>query len=311
MNKHYPNLFSPIRVGNVTLKNRVVMSAMDTCYTALDGTLTEQQAAHYLERAKGGVGMIVTEVAPIDWPGGKTSRREVRFNNTEVTCEWAGLVQRVHSFGTKILAQLSHGGIIASPDFCGGKDTLISFAPEDMSKMSTSEALPARTISREEIYHMFDMVRECCINIDSCGFDGVEFHAGHDYLYNSFISPYVNKRTDEFGGSTENRARFLTESVRIAREVLGPNKIVSVRLAVFEEVDGGIDHEEGLKLAKLCEEAGANLIDCTIGYAPDGQATEAEWLPDGRRVPNAAYIKPHMTTAKVGVVGKLRTPDVC
>lgn len=311
MNKHYPHLFSSIRVGNVTLKNRIVMSAMDTCYFSVEGTLTPKAVAHYLERARGGVGLIVTEVSPMDWPGGKSSRREPRFNSPLVTTEWAGVIQSVHAFGTKMIAQIGHAGFISTPEFCGGRDTVTAYAPEKLSDLATSEARPMRTITREEVYHLLDEIRECVKNIASCDFDGVEFHAAHDYLFNEFLSPFTNKRTDEFGGSTENRARFLTEAVKIAREELGPNKIISVRLASCEEVEGGITLEEGAELAKLCEAAGANLIDCSIGMAPDGHATEAEWMPDGRRVHFAAAIKPHLTTAKVGVVGKLRTPDVC
>ncbi len=311
MNKYYPNLFSSIRVGNVTLKNRIVMSAMDTCYFSVEGTVTPKAVAHYLERARGGVGMIVTEVSPMDFPGGKSSRREPRFNSPLVTTEWSGVVQSVHAFGTKIIAQIGHAGFISTPEYCEGRDTVTAFAPESTAALATSEANPARTLEKEEIQRLLGEVRKCVENIASCEFDGVEFHAAHDYLFNEFLSPFTNKRTDEYGGSTENRARFVVEAVKIAREVLGPNKIVSVKIPTCEEVDGGITLEEGAKIAVLLEEAGADLIDCSIGQAPDGHATEAEWMPDGRRVHYAAAVKPHLKKAKVGVVGKLRTPDVC
>lgn len=308
MNKYYPNLFSPIKVGNVTLKNRVVMSPMDTCYFSVNGTVTEKALAHYIERARGGVGLIITEVSPWDWPGGRQSRREPRFNSPLVTTEWAEVIQCVHSFGTKICAQLSHAGFISDPEYCEGRETVTSFA---MDSVASSEAHHARTLTKEEILFFMDEIRECLKNINTCDFDGVEFHAAHDYLLNEFLSPVTNKRTDEYGGSLENRARFLTDAVRAAREILGPDKIVSVRLASCEEIEGGLTLEDGAKIAKLCEEAGANLIDCSVGQGPDGNATEAEWMPDGRRIHFAAAIKPHLTTAKVGVVGKLRTPELC
>lgn len=308
MNKHFPNLFSPIRVGNVTLKNRVVMSAMDTCYFSVNGTVTKKAIGHYMERAKGGVGLIFTEVSPFDWPGGKQSRREPRFNSPLVTTEWAEVIQCVHSFGTKICAQLSHAGFISDPEYCEGRDTVTSYASEDVT---SSEAHPARTLTIDEIEFFLEEIKECLKNIETCDFDGVEFHAAHDYLLNEFLSPATNHRTDEYGGSTENRARFLVKSIKLAREILGPDKIISVRLAACEEIEGGITLEEGAKIAVLCEQAGANLIDCSIGQGPDGAATEAEWMPDGRRIHYAAAIKPHLTTAKVGVVGKLRTPELC
>ncbi len=308
MNKHFPNLFSPVKIGNVVLKNRVVMSAMDTCYFSVNGTVTPKAAAHYIERAKGGVGLIFTEVSPFDWPGGKQSRREPRFNSPLVTTEWAEVIQCVHSFGTKICAQLSHAGFISDPDYCEGRETVTSYASE---KVASSEAHAARTLTAEEIGFFLEEIEECLKNIASCGFDGVEFHAAHDYLLNEFLSPATNHRTDQYGGSTENRARFLTDAVKLARRILGPDKIISVRLASCEEIEGGITLEEGARIAVLCEKAGANLIDCSIGQGPDGAATEAEWMPDGRRIHFAAAIKPHLTTAKVGVVGKLRTPELC
>lgn len=308
MNKFFPNLFSPLKIGNVTVKNRVVMSAMDTCYFASDGTVTKKAAAHYLERARGGVGLIFTEVSPFDWPGGKQSRREPRFNSPIVTTEWAEVIQTVHSFGTKICAQLSHAGFISDPEYCMGRETVTAFASENVA---SSEAHPARTLTEEEIGFFMEEIRECLKNIASCDFDGVEFHAAHDYLLNEFLSPATNHRTDKYGGSTENRARFLTDAIKMAKEILGPDKIISVRLASCEEIEGGITLEEGAKIAVLCEKAGANLIDCSIGQGPDGAATEAEWMPDGRRIHYAAYIKPHLAAAKVGVVGKLRDPAMC
>lgn len=308
MNKHFPNLFSPIKVGNVVLKNRVVMSAMDTCYFSVNGTVTPKAVAHYIERARGGVGLIITEVSPWDWPGGKQSRREPRLNSPLVTTEWAEVIQCVHSFGTKICAQLSHAGFISTPEYCDGKETVTSWASDSVA---SSEAHTARTLTVEEIQIFMKEIEGCLNNIASCGFDGVEFHAAHDYLLNEFLSPATNKRTDQYGGSLENRARLLTDAVMLARKILGPDKIISVRLASCEEIEGGLTLEDGAKIAVLCQQAGANLIDCSIGQGPDGAATEAEWMPDGRRIHFAAAIKPHLTTAKVGVVGKLRTPEMC
>ena len=310
MNQYYPNLFSPIYIGKTRLKNRIVMSAMDTHMFAMDGTLTPTACAHYLERAKGGVGLIFTEISPFTWPGGKGGRREPRFNSPLVTTEWADLIERVHSFDVKICAQLNHAGFISTPDWCDGRETLIPYAVKEVATTEGHQDV-AREINESDIKEFKAELEKCLNNIRDCGFDGVEFHAGHDYLFNIFLSPATNKRSDAYGGSVENRARLLCECVEMARKVMGPDKIVSVKLAVNEEIAGGIDLDMGVEYAKLCEAAGANLIDCTIGQGPDGSATEAEFLPDGRRLHSAAYIKPHMTTARVGVVGKLRTPEMC
>ncbi|MBR5930528.1 MAG: FAD-dependent oxidoreductase, partial [Lachnospiraceae bacterium] len=310
MNPYYPNLFSPIRVGNVILKNRIGMSAMDTCYFAKDGTLTPKAIAHYLERARGGVGLIVTEIASLDWPYGKQSRREVCLNDPNVTTEWAELIQCVHSFGTKIIAQVGDAGFISIPEYNYGREPVTAYA-DGLANAASSEARPARTMTVEEIHHLEDQVRACARNIASCDFDGMEFHTSHDYLYNEFLSPLTNKRTDEYGGSTENRARFLLECIRIAREELGPDRIISLKYAACEELEGGLTFEESGRIAQMCEEAGANLINCSVGQAPDGYATEAEWFPDGRRIHFAAAIKPYVKKAVIGAIGKLRSPEMC
>ncbi|MCQ2560741.1 MAG: FAD-dependent oxidoreductase [Clostridia bacterium] len=308
MNKYYPNLFSPIRVGRVTLKNRIGMSAMDTCYFAKDGSLTPKAIAHYLERAKGGVGLIVTEISSVNFPYGRQGRREARFNDPNITTEWAELIQKVHSFGTKILAQIGEAGFIAFPEINYGRTPYTAYA--DASAVS-AEASPAKTITLEEIEELKKMVRECAKNIASCDFDGLEFHAAHDYLLNEFLSPITNKRTDQYGGSTENRARLLIECIQIAREELGPNRIISLKFASCEEAEGGLTLEEGGKIAKMCEDAGADLIDCSVGQGPDGNATEAEWMPDGRRIHFAEAIKKYVDKAVIGAVGKLRDPQMC
>lgn len=174
----------------------------------------------------------------------------------------------------------------------------------------TSEYHNARSITVEEIEHLIEMAGVCAANIESCGFDGIEFHAAHDYLFNEFLSPITNKRNDAYGGSRENRARVLIECIKKAKVALAPGKIISVKIPVREELPDGMTMEDGVDLAKRCEEAGANLIDCSVGQGPDGNATEAEWMPDGRRLHYAAAVKPHMTTAKVAVVGKIRTPEL-
>lgn len=310
MNKYFPHLFSPIRVGGITVKNRVVMSAMDTGYFDINGCATPKARAHYVERARGGVGLIITEVASYEWPYGKESRREPCFNNTEATVEWAEIVQVVHSFGTKIIAQLNHAGFVARPEFNLGRQGVTAWAAGGENAVS-SEYREARTLDLEEIHEFVELARRCARHVNDCGFDGIEYHCAHDYLFNQFLSPLANKRTDEYGGSLENRTRFLVECIRAAKEELDPGKIISVKIPTCEELPGGLSMEDGVEIAKMCEAAGANLIDCSVGQGPDGNATEPEWLPDGRRIHFAAAVKPHMTTAKVGVVGKLRTPELC
>ncbi|MCR4711592.1 MAG: FAD-dependent oxidoreductase [Clostridia bacterium] len=309
MNKYFPHLFSPLTVGRIHLKNRIAMSAMHTCYFRTDGTLSPKARAHYIERARGGVGLIVTEVASMEWPLGRGSKREPRWNDPTTLNEWADVVQTVHSFGTKIIGQLNHGGFIAPPEFNNGEQSVTAWAEGGESAV-TSEYHQARTMTLEEIRHMVKMAGVCAANINDCGFDGIEFHAAHDYLFNEFLSPLTNKRDDDYGGSPENRARVLLECIREAKAALDPGKIISVKIPVCEELPGGMTMQDGIDLAWMCEQAGANLIDCSVGQGPDGNATEAEWMPDGRRLHFAAAVKPHVQSAKIAVVGKIRTPEL-
>ena len=310
MNKYFPNLFSPIKVGGMQLKNRIVMAAMDTGYFSVNGTVTPKAYAHYIERARGGVGLIVTEVSSYEWPYAKESRREPCFNETMNTVEWADVIETVHSFGTKIIAQLNHAGFVANPAMNLNRQPVTASA-ECLENAVTSELRESRSLTTEEVQEFVQLVRHCVKNINDCGFDGIEFHAAHDYLFNQFLSPLTNQRSDQYGGSLENRTRFLVECIETAREELDPGKIISIKIPTCEELPGGLSLDDGVEIAKMCEAAGANLIDCSVGQGPDGNATEAEWLPDGRRIHFAAKVKPHMTTAKVGVVGKLRTPELC
>ena len=304
----YPNLFSSIRVGNITLKNRIVMAPMDTCYTSNDGTLTPKGCAYYLERARGGAGLIILEAIAVDWPYGKGSRRQPRMNNQVVTPEWSDLIPSVHSFGAKIICQVNHNGFKAvRPNNYFAENVTASQSPY-------SEQFPARPLTVAEIdeyVHKYETAAEV---IKTCEFDGIEIHAAHTYLLNEFLSPLTNFRKDEYGGSLENRARFLLRIIRAVRKVIGPQLILSVRLAVIEEIEGGITPEEGALLAKMSEEAGADMINCTSGFTArldESSGVECYFTTEGRRIFYGATVKPSLEKACVAVVGKLRSPAMC
>jgi len=304
----YSQLFQPLKVGGALLKNRIVMPPMDTNYAAIDGTLSRKSMSYYLERAKGGVGLIIVEATAVDWPNGKISERQLKMNDYSVTPEWHDLTDAVHSFGTKIICQLHHGGLMAVPDFCNGVENVSSSA----TGTEGSPFYPAREMTTQEVKDMVQKFIKAAVIAKRAGLDGVEIHAAHAYLLNQFISPLINRRTDEYGGSFEGRARMLLEIIEGVRKECPAPFLLSVRLAVMDHIPGGLTTEDGVKLAKLCEAAGADMINTTIGfYTTVSQSTESQWDLQGQRLPLAAAVKKAVTTAKVAAVGKLRDPALC
>lgn len=306
MPSYYPNLFSPLRIGNVTVKNRVVSGPMNTAYTGIDGTLTPRQIAYYMERVRGGVGMLTVEAAAMDWPYGKGGRRQPRLNDPCATPEWSDFIPSAHAFGCKVICQLNHLGFRTSRELNGGVENVTASAVS-----AYSDEYPARELTEHEIEELVHKFGLCAGIACEADFDGVEIHAAHEYLFNQFLSPLTNNRADKYGGSLENRARFLMDTIREVRRVMGPAKLLSVRVPVTDWKEGGIDLEMGAQIAKLCEDAGADMISCTTGFSETkDQCFEAEFNEEGDRIFFGAAVKKVCKKAKVAVVGKIRDPQM-
>lgn len=306
MSQKYKKLFSPVRVGNVVLKNRIVSGPMNTAYTNHDGTINQRQIAYYMERVRGGVGMLTVEAAPVEWPYGKGGRRQLKMNDPCVTPEWSDLIPSVHAYGCKIICQLNHLGFRANRYVNMNMENVTASAVHKYSQQ-----YPARALTIAEIDALIHKYELCAGIACEAEFDGIEIHAAHEYLFNQFLSPLTNYRTDEYGGSLENRARFLIRTIEAVRKVIGTKKILSVRLPVTDWREDGLTLEEGAKIAKMCEDAGADMISCSTGFSvsPD-QCFETEFSPEGQRIHFGTAVKKEVKTAKVGVAGKIRTPEM-
>lgn len=306
LHSKYPNLFSPLRIGNVTVKNRIIAGPMNTAYTSIDGTLTPRQIAYYMERVRGGVGLLTVEAATVDWPYGKGGRRQPRLNDPCATPEWSDFIPSAHSFGCKVIAQLNHLGFRTN--------RYVNMNAENVTASAISpysDKYPARELTKWEIREITHKFAECARIACEADFDGVEVHAAHEYLFNQFLSPLTNFRQDEYGGSLENRARFLLDTLREVRSVIGPEKILSVRLPITDWKEGGIDPEMGAEFAAMCEQAGADMISCTTGFSvSNDQCFEAEFSPEGGRIFLGAAVKKKTARARVAVVGKIRDPQM-
>ena len=302
----YQNLFQPIQVGPVRLKNRIVMPPMANNLCNADGTLSPASIAYYTERAKGGVGLIIVECSAVAFPRGLIVERQPNINSRNVMPDWRRLAESVHSYGAKIIVQIHHGGFLADPMYNGGE---MAVAPSDYDG---GDWFPARALTHDEVKDIIDKHIAAAEMLHDAGLDGVEVHCSSTYLINEFLTPYYNHRTDEYGGSLENRARILTDIISGIKERC-PDFMVSTRLAIEDkEIPDGLSLEDGVEIAKLCEKAGADMINCTVGFFFSQHLdTESQWQNEGGRLYMAEAVKKEITTAKVAAVGKFRTPAFC
>jgi 2,4-dienoyl-CoA reductase (NADPH2) len=267
----YPHLLAPLDLGFTTLKNRVLMGSMHVgLEEAKDGF--ERMAAFYAERARGGVGLMVTGgIAPNDdgrpYPGG------ARLATLEEAEKHKVVTQAVHDAGGKIALQILHFGRYAyHPGLV---------APSAV-KAPISPATP-RELTTDEVKRTIDDFANCAKMAQVAGYDGVEVMGSEGYLINEFIAARTNLRTDEYGGSYANRMRFPVEIVRKVREAVGPNFIVIYRLSMLDLVDGGSSFDEVVELAQAIEAAGATIINTGIGWH------EARIPTIATSVPRAAF----------------------
>ena len=213
----YENLMRPIRIQNMTLRNRVMMAPMGTNLANPDGSASEEHKNYYQLRAKGGTGLIVVENACVAFPLGSNGTTQLRLDHDSFIPHLYELTEKVHAWGCKISIQVNHAGSAAMPSRIGQQPVSAGDIP-----CKTGGVVP-RALSTEEVYALVEKYADACKRAQMAGFDAVEIHAGHSYLVSQFISPTTNNRTDEFGGNPENRARFLKCILQETRKRLGAN----------------------------------------------------------------------------------------
>ncbi len=277
---HYDSLMSAGAISNLELRNRIILAAMGSNFAEPDGTCGERIQAYYEERARGGAGLLIMETAAVSWPAGSTMPNMVGFSEDRFIEGLSQLARRVHAHGAKIAAQLNHGGKVAQEDVAAGRPVLVPSVPtkgkSDMFELLTAEELGNfvkaagpdgkgpryREMDEQDIRELLQQFADAARRAQLAGFDAVEIHAGHGYVISSFLSPAVNKRTDRYGGSRENRARLLCEVITAVREIVGADFPILVRLDAKEfRIEGGIELEDCLVTARLAAEAGADALD--------------------------------------------------
>lgn len=254
MNAFFPNLYQPIKIGSVKLKNRIISAPTSQGDVGRDGTLTNYNIAYYARKAKGGVS-LVTLGDGIVHPTGQDHPLQVLLYTDACIPSLMRCAEAIHQYDCLASYELSHGGITCDPAFIGGRRPLgpsevpvtIGFQTEKQVKIK-SEALTEEMMI--EIAESFGAAAE---RVKRAGFDMVMIHGSHGWLVGQFFSPNINLRTDKYGGSLENRCRFPIMVLEKVRKAVGPNFPIDFRINGSDAVEGGLEIEEAVEIAKILE----------------------------------------------------------
>ncbi|MDO4409564.1 MAG: NADH:flavin oxidoreductase, partial [Eubacteriales bacterium] len=219
MQNNYKHLFSPITINGLTLPNRVVMMPMGSDLAGHTGELTDEHIKYYEKRARGGTGLILVENVCIKYPEGSNGTTQLRIDQDCYIPRLLNLTEAVHKYGGMIGVQINHAGASAMSSRIGMQPVSSSTLPS-----KPGGEIP-RPLSREELESIAKDYGKAAKRAQIAGFDVVEIHAGHSYLISQFLSPSMNDRTDEFGGSAENRARFCRMVIDEVRKAVGPRMV--------------------------------------------------------------------------------------
>ncbi len=341
----YEKLLSPISIGPMTMKNRVMMTAAEMNMGQIDGTPTERLMNYYEERAKGGVGLIVTGICRVNDNDATSSFGQLAMSHDYQIAPMAEFVERIHSHGTKLGVQLHHPGrqgyasvigVLPAvlplakkfPQILGPMyqttPALLNLAEKGVSQLvaapsriekSYHVASPMYAMSNRHVKKVIQDYIDAAVRCKKAGVDVVELHAAHGYLIQQFLSPNTNHRTDEYGGSFENRLRFLSEIVTGIKRECGSDYPLMVRLSVDEmyakigQPEKGYSLSEGKEIAKRLEELGVDCINVSSAcYDTYNYWLEPTTFEPGWRAYLAKEIK-SVVNIPVAAANFMRSPE--
>ena len=291
----------PLEEKNLSLKNRFVMPPMVTLFATPEGYISERQIAYYLERAKGGAGLIVVEAAAIS-PEGVGSPHWLRLNDDAFVPGLARLTELVHSYDAKIAIQLAHAGRQTSSEYSG----LEPVAPSPIPCAPFGEV--PQELSIDEIANIERQFAEAAKRASDAGFDGVEIHGAHGYLIHQFLSPRTNHRKDEYGGYPSGRTRFLWEILEKVRDEVPPGFVVGCRLNGEDYIEGGLHIEDSKKIAVQAASCGVSYLHISCGVAESIHMTIAPMdVEPGFLAPFAEAVKKEVSVPVIAV-GRITDP---
>jgi mycofactocin system FadH/OYE family oxidoreductase 2 len=301
----YPHLFSPLAIGNVTVRNRIMQTAHVKlwAYNAVD---SDRNVAYQAARAKGGAGLLITGNRVVH-PTSTTGFPRVAWAYRPEAMEAdRRLTAAVHEHGAAIFAQLNHFGLNASSD--SADDLRVLWGPSAVKSPAYGETPKAMEL--EDIREVVDWWGRSAELTREGGFDGTEVHVSHSYLLHQFLSPLYNKRDDEYGGSFENRLRFAREVIQEVRARSGSDWVVGVRISLTDFIPGALDIEDAIRVARALEQdGGIDYVNVTAaGYHNIFKAIEPADVPDGYLVDLTAQVKAAVPDMPVFTVGGIKDP---
>ena len=303
----FPKLFAPGRIGRLQLKNRIVKAPMSTGLSNMDGTATERLIRYYQRQAEGGCGLLVVEYAYIDDIASKSAHCQLGISRSEHIPGLTWLAETIRQAGSVPAIQLEHCGrqkFLGTPPIKS-----CSSVPWAALKARVGEYAVPEELTIPEIEKIIEDFGDACLRAQWAGFELVEIHGAHGYLITKFLSPHTNKRTDKYGGSLENRMRFLLQIIENARSKVGPDFPLTVRLSGSDYEPDGFGVDETIQVAKAVEKAGLDAIHVSGGdhHQMIHQVTPMT-IPRGNNVWAADAIKKEV---KIPVIasGSLTTPD--
>jgi 2,4-dienoyl-CoA reductase-like NADH-dependent reductase (Old Yellow Enzyme family)/thioredoxin reductase len=303
---HFEVLFSPLVLGNLHLKNRILMAAMGNNFSHPDGMVSDRAIAYYAARAQGEAGLIITETSPVSISG-RHRKRGICCYDDSFLPGLRRLVESVHAEGGAIALQLHHAGRLADPGITG----VSALGPSPILRRAGQA--PPKEMTPAEIEATVADFAAAARRAQRAGFDALEVHGAHGYLIHQFLSPRLNQREDSYGGTAENRGRLALEVLRRVRKEVGEGFPVIFRLSAQEYVEGGYPLEEALDWAVEAERAGASALHVSGGttesLAGAARVIPPMVFPEGFHLLPAAAVKKHIRIPVIAV-GRLGNPEI-
>lgn len=317
-NPYFPHLFSPIEIGNFVVPNRIAHVPTDISSANADGSVNERVITYHEEIAKGGCGFIIVGATTPDKATGRPTVTCLAADEDPMIPGLARLAEAMHRHGARCAVQLQHPGRQAAwprKDLFSATDMVVSLpgsaGHEVVYAEDVAHGKSIRAMTVEEIYDLIEKFAEAAWRVQQAGFDAVELHGAHGYLIAQFMSPYVNRRNDRFGGSFINRMRFVLEIIDRIKKKCGKKFPIGIRYSGEEWIEGGRTLDESIKVAKLMEENGVAFLDISAGiFEVPGPTMDPMYYPQGWNTYTAEEIKKHV---KIPVITShtLRDPAYC
>ena len=303
MKNNFPHLFQPFTLRTMTVKNRIVMMPMGSDLAGHNGQMSDEHIKYYEQRARGGAGLILVENICVTFPQGSNGATQLRIDHDCYIPRLYTLAEVCHRHGACVGIQLNHAGASAMSSRTGMQPVSASNIPS-----KDGGEIP-RKLTKVELFSIAQDYGVAAQRAVNAGFDLVEIHAGHSYLISQFLSPLMNDRTDEFGGSVENRARFCRLVIDEVRKAVGPKVPISLRLSVDELVEGGNTLEDCLEyLEYLSDEI--DLFNTSAGLNQSIQyQIDANYLKDGWRSYMAKAVRDKFHKPTIAM-GNIRDPQI-